>query len=707
MSRGAEESTARAAAVLAGLADVTSLVRSVNGEETTIGVAELRKLFEELGASRRMSFDELLAAYHARLSASRASHGAVRGQESTRPRGAKSPVGSGPPLGMREPDIRTRNIGSNRPRGGLPLPGGGFEDVLGGGRLGGIVGAVRGRTIVEIAKELRDSAAAPPSGNAPPRAESASTAADSASGAWINSEFERHPRHTPLIENETYILAFWIAPTESAATIAGLEYKLQKDDAPIALTIQLVSDDFTIAQPIQLLVVESKGVSLGRARFDVSPKRSGTLTLDAIVLKDGNLIQKVRMSVNAGAAGEAVSKVASLGRTTTPARAKRRDLTLEFERVADGFRVAAYGDARPTRGKLLMTDAALEALIGRPRAALQEMVNTVAGQRYVYQEAEPVPPDAAAAAEQAIARAGYRLFKDLFFSAGADDDVKAIGRKLIAAAGEPSPLRIQVTTNQVFLPWAILYPVDKFDAAAVDAERFLGMRHIVEQVPLVRLPAAFDEDIQHDRKLFVGLNVNRSIDADFRIDAVQKQLAYWEQLAQGGATSVIVRDTGQAVAAAMLDSNTPDHVTYCYCHAFAEGEEAMEFGDGVRMTLEQLNSDEPVEAVAYTAKPLFFINACNSATLSPLFYDGFVPYLLSKGARGVIGTECTVPAIFAARWATRFFSAFLNGAEVGDTVLALRRRFHAEDRNILGLAYALYCNMNTRIDPSLGITEGA
>src|SRR3546814_1694866 len=50
-------------------------------------------------------------------------------------------------------------------------------------------------------------------------------------------------------------------------------------------------------------------------------------------------------------------------------------------------------------------------------------------------------------------------------------------------------------------------------------------------------------------------------------------------------------------------------------------------------------------------QPLVFINACESAELTPLFYSGFVPYFMNKGARGVIGTECRMPAQFAAQWA--------------------------------------------------------
>jgi len=99
--------------------------------------------------------------------------------------------------------------------------------------------------------------------------------------------------------------------------------------------------------------------------------------------------------------------------------------------------------------------------------------------------------------------------------------------------------------------------------------------------------------------------------------------------------------------------------------------------------------------------PLVFINACESAELSPLFYDGFVPYFMAKGARGVIGTECETPALFAAEWARRFFDQFLAGAPLGEIFLGLRREFYYGHGNLLGLLYALYVDGDTQVVPAI------
>ena len=119
---------------------------------------------------------------------------------------------------------------------------------------------------------------------------------------------------------------------------------------------------------------------------------------------------------------------------------------------------------------------------------------------------------------------------------------------------------------------------------------------------------------------------------------------------------------------ALADASTDDQIVYFYCHAESSGladpggpdASALVLTDA-RITLADLNLDAPTTTML-RGQPLVFINACESAELSPAFYDGFVPYFMAKGARGVIGTQCKTPALFAVEWASRFFDRFLDGA---------------------------------------------
>jgi hypothetical protein len=74
---------------------------------------------------------------------------------------------------------------------------------------------------------------------------------------------------------------------------------------------------------------------------------------------------------------------------------------------------------------------------------------------------------------------------------------------------------------------------------------------------------------------------------------------------------------------------------------------------------------------------------------------------MAKGARGVIGTECKTPMLFAIEWANAFFDRFLEGAPVGETVLDLRQDFLRQHGNPLGLIYAVHCDADTRVAPAL------
>lgn len=146
---------------------------------------------------------------------------------------------------------------------------------------------------------------------------------------------------------------------------------------------------------------------------------------------------------------------------------------------------------------------------------------------------------------------------------------------------------------------------------------------------------------------------------------------------------------------------------YFYCHAESTGltdpggpDTSCLVLTDARITLGDLNLDAPT-TTQICGSPLVFINACESAEMSPAFYDGFVPYFMAKGARGVVGTESRMPALFAAAWAKRFFERFLDGEPLGEAFLGLRREFLEEHGNPLGLLYAVHCDGDTQIQPAL------
>ena len=234
------------------------------------------------------------------------------------------------------------------------------------------------------------------------------------------------------------------------------------------------------------------------------------------------------------------------------------------------------------------------------------------------------------------------------------------------------------------------------------------MRHLIEQIPLQNTLTVSDSVIASDKpKLAVSVNVNSGIDAQMGVDFVAQQQSFWERAMASRNLVRVTRSTGAEVVKALAAGSTEDQILYFYCHAQSTGLADLGGPDGSslvltdgRITLGDLNLDAPTSTLL-RGNPLVFINACESAEMSPAFYDGFVPYFMAKGARGVVGTECKTPALFAAAWAKRFFERFLDGEPLGEAFLGLRREFLERHGNPLGLLYAVHCDGDTQIKPAV------
>jgi len=306
------------------------------------------------------------------------------------------------------------------------------------------------------------------------------------------------------------------------------------------------------------------------------------------------------------------------------------------------------------------------------------------------------------------------LFQVLFVHPGAGSDVQGIGTwlsELTSAAN--APMKIQIVAEAAPIPWPMLYMGDASSKAKLDWDSFLGMRHIIEQLPMQNELSYGDSSIASDKpELRVSINFNSKIDVQMRADFVGRQQKFWtDAVASRTRMKVTGRTLRDELMTALADAETEDQIFYFYGHAVAAGLGTPGGPDAshlvlsdAKLTLGDLNLDAPT-SVQMRGNPLVFINACESAQMSPLFYDGFVPYFMAKGARGVIGTECKTPAIFAAEWAQRFFTRFLDGEPLGELFLALRREFLEGHGNPLGLLYAVHCDGDTQVSPALTTTN--
>jgi hypothetical protein len=556
---------------------------------------------------------------------------------------------------------------------------------------------------------------------APPRstmeaAPAATAAADGEVPAarWINAEIEDHPAAEPLAIAETYTLAISIgaAQLQTAGAVGGVlaDPRLRDPDDALLLTVSLSSNDFTIGDPDRRLKIGRDGVSMGKARFDIAPLRGGLGRLTAILHRDNNFVQQLDISLQVGAGVMAPASVVSTGRPiATSAQLSRRDIGLSIQpSPTGGFDCIVWG-ATSANVKLPISAAELDAEIEASRAALLGVVTArdKDGTR-PFQTGIQIDGPARDAALRAIALAGYTLFQKLFFHPAADQQCQALGDWLIAEVNQAKDdFTLQILARDFPVPWAMLYLAPEWKDDTIDFERFIGMKLVVEQIPLRNDAFGRDTRIAADPGgLSVSLNLNTDIDVQMHADVVAAQETYWNQaVAACPAIRLRTRTLATELVDALNDVATDDQIVYFFCHAESIGLK----GAGPGSSNLTLSGNGSLDLASLTVRaparhklsgaPLVFINACESGKLSPLFYNGFVPYFMSKGARGVIGTECKVPARFAEAWARDFFDNLLAGKPLGETMRRLRRTFYLSHGNPLGLLYGLHCSADTRIDP--------
>lgn len=529
----------------------------------------------------------------------------------------------------------------------------------------------------------------------------------------ISARLIEHDLDTPLIVGETYKLGFSIQVEQQPGTVGTTNFKGENLFVPgveqVNLKVQLISDDFEIFTEPQRLIVPRTGKSRNEATFEISPLRNGECEVQALFFQDDKVLQGMTVKLNVGGAGQgAVLGTKTLGRAVDPVSpARPRSVNLYIKPTADDRFWVQLTSGGVWEATLSLNKQQLADAVGEARQVLEQIVDYEdAKGELVYQRSDTVIPlEVYQETLPKLAEAGANLFRAIFLPRASDDATKALAN-FFRKQAQKEQLSIQIISREMMLPWGILY-MDAFDPNNVKPELFLGAKHIIEHVPF-QPNMDFSLTISSQPPLALGINMNPDIDDQFKIKVIEDQVKYFGALGQKTGIQLTARKTGDDIFNAWTKKDTPDHIAYFYCHAksksLAEGgakDNLLEFGfRRWSYTLRDFDSRASTDTKLPNA-PLVFLNACESAELSPLFYDGFMPYFVDKGARGMIGTECSVPALFAAEFAERFFEEFFKGKPLGEVMLELRRDYLFNRRNVLGLLYALYCDADTRIDPPL------
>jgi hypothetical protein len=257
--------------------------------------------------------------------------------------------------------------------------------------------------------------------------------------------------------------------------------------------------------------------------------------------------------------------------------------------------------------------------------------------------------------------------------------------------------KIQINAgNSFFIPWSIFYDKELKRGENVDKSSFWGFKHVIEQIPVIeKWSWQFGTKIDAE-ELLLSFNRNENIDVNFKVTCVQQQKEFFKGIKSATFKSMD-RTKKTEVIDALSENQVQDSIIYFYCHAqngLGRREKYIELTPPDKpdnyLSLEDLNNYAKQHNLQ--KEPLVFINACESARISPLFYDTFVTYFMNKGSRGMIGTVCKVPVIFSSAFAIRFFEKLLNGERIGDIMLQLRREFLEKHNNLMGLNYIALCN---------------
>jgi hypothetical protein len=516
------------------------------------------------------------------------------------------------------------------------------------------------------------------------------------------------------------------APLASARVRAGgVEQAEQMTAAAqIEVDVRLVADSafFKVyGIPQQKIIFPRGGVSKNIASFIIEPIQQGIGEITALLSLNQKPFQKIVAQVAIGATALAdlpAEPVRASGLTLAAAAATmssplaypaETDASLIIVRETTGYTFILSLGSGYTVARLNLAEKEIVDAIRRARVTfLEKIVKKLDTSRnvYAYQLKDTAIPEAIhQEALRDLRQIGDLLFRSLFFAPGSGDQGQEMGRLLRTATAERE-LRINVIAERFAFPWSLVYALPFKPSDPVDPTGFWGYRHIIEYTPQfsARQPAAFAPELDARDRLRVGFVFDQTINAQFNAPIIAEQR---QTLPGIDGVTVTEYDTRDEFLDLLSRSRDVPQIIYFYGHAVSrspgekEAATGIEYGlgdsylsiNGEAITLDEMNLYAGLDLERFDSAPLVVLNACESAELSPELYNGLVPYLIGRGARGVIGTEVLMPAFFAAEFAPALLRRFAAGAtRLGDLLRDMRREYLRDKRNVLPLIYALYSN---------------
>jgi hypothetical protein len=303
---------------------------------------------------------------------------------------------------------------------------------------------------------------------------------------------------------------------------------------------------------------------------------------------------------------------------------------------------------------------------------------------------------ALASATELIAFAGARLNADL----RADRRIAEALEYIETNAQEGA--RISVSTDNIFLPWEILYPHpwpahptdEQRRARPLRPESFWGLRFAIEtdKRGIGSLTRLARKHRSSPRKVSLNLNPDIRLAGASPADQPAAVNEAWAKALERERLLDGCQHDCQQMRRVLQDARTSATIVYLYCHGQPPNP-ALQRPE--RLELDANCALEPADldiGIPYECAPIIFLNSCSGALSSPLVLSSFLKQFRQRGALGMIGTSYDVPIAFGAHFGREIVGACLNlQGSLAEAMRGLRRRHFQELGNPLPLFYTLQC----------------
>ena len=492
--------------------------------------------------------------------------------------------------------------------------------------------------------------------------------------------------------------------TQSARPLAALEQALPDEVKLLDVTVVLDSADFILyGSKDQILTIDRGGFSKNTVSFAIEARAEGSGTLTAAFFYQDQCFQVVTIELKVGGRAtrsQALFVKRASGQNLTGAlqRAARKEPTFSLVIVKreNGYQFILTG-AGVTRAFVPLTPQAIHQFVQDARKDLLSIVEKEHNGDFVYQSEDTfIPKEVHTETLVTLAERGTLLFQRLF---SGNQGGSAMG-DLLRRISRERQLNIQVIAEEFIFPWALLYDGE---LDPVDPQGFWGFKHVIEYLPEFTLqnPVSFYPELatlKNNERLPMVFVANTNIDGELQSAQYPPVIAPQTTFFEGLDTLAVERRTTTQEFFELLKNPDAAPLIYINCHADSRGIEdgGGPFASKLRLSdgdvdIDKLDLRAPVLPSGLRNGPLIFLNACQSAELTPYIYAGLVPALLQRGARGVIGTEVNTPALFAAEFAQTLIQRFAQGNQpLGELLLEIRRDYLTTKNNVMGVVYALY-----------------